>query len=70
MQMILAAAVVDNSAELWHCQMGHINWPGLKHLIKVVTGMSISSTSREKLSVCACCVIAKFKQAPLRSETY
>ena len=35
--MILADAAVENSAELWHCQMGHVSWAG--YLTKVATGI-------------------------------
>ena len=40
--MILAAATIENSADLWHCRMGHVNWSVLKHLTKVATDISIS----------------------------
>ena len=36
--MMLRDASYDNSAELWHCRMGHVNWPGLKNLQQVSTG--------------------------------
>ena len=63
--MILADAVIDNSAELWHCRMGHVNWPGLRHLTKVATGISISP--KNKLSFCACCMMAKCRQASFQN---
>ena len=63
--MILSDATCENSAELWHCRMGHVNWPGLKHLTKVAAGISI--TPRHKLSFCACCVMAKLTQKPFQN---
>ena len=64
--MILADAICDNTAELWHCRMGHVNWPGLKHLTKVADGISIAP--KHKLSFCACCVMAESTQKPFQNS--
>ena len=63
--MMLRDASYDNSAKLWHCRMGHVNWPGLKNLQQVSTGIALAP--KHKLSFCACCVMAKLKQTPYQN---
>ena len=33
----------DNTAELWHCQMGHANLPDIKRLQHLALGVQLSS---------------------------
>ena len=45
--------------------MGHVNWPGLKNLQQVSTGIALAP--KHKLQFCACCVMAKRKQMPYQN---
>ena len=53
--MILRDATQDNSAELWHCRMGHVNFESLRHLARVADGIRLSPGHR--LPFCECCVV-------------
>ena len=36
----------DNSAELWHCKMGHVNYPGMKRLQRLATCIHIAAKTQ------------------------
>ena len=56
----------DNSAELWHCRMGHVNYPDMKRLQRLATGVQIAV--KHKLSFCEPCIMAKLKNHPLQNQ--
>ena len=56
----------DNSAELWHCRMGHVNYPDMKRLQRLATGVQIAA--KHKLSFCKPCIMAKLKNHPLQNQ--
>ena len=56
----------DNSAELWHCRLGHVNYPDMKRLTRLATGVQIAA--KHKLSFCEPCIMAKLKNHPLQNR--
>ena len=58
-------AVYDNSAELWHCRLGHVNVPDMKRLQNLAFGISLAP--KDKLSFCEPCIMAKMKNKPFQN---
>ena len=56
----------DNSAELWHCRIGHVNYPGMKRLKRLATGVWIAA--QHKLSFCEPRIVARLKNHPLQNQ--
>ena len=61
----ISDAKIDNSAELWHCRMGHANMPDIRRLQHLVLGVSISP--KHKLEFCESCILAKLKNKPFQN---
>ena len=62
---VVADAKVDNSAELWHCRMGHANMPDIRRLQHLALGVQIPS--KHKLQFCEPCVLSKLTNKPFQN---
>jgi len=62
---VVADAKVDNSAELWHCRMGHANMPDIRRLQHLALGVQIPS--KHKLRFCEPCVLSKLTNKPFQN---
>ena len=61
----ISDAKIDNSAELWHCRMGHANMPDIRRLQHLALGVNIHP--KHKLDFCEPCILAKLKNAPFQN---
>ena len=68
--LILRDAPHENTTELWHYRLGHVNQTDLRRMQSVAHGVLIAPEHKLSLSFCECCVLSNSKQKPLGTPNY